>query len=163
MSTPVTLTPGTLAETCFSSLQELNNAIVNQIVATVPGTLAYVLSDTTPSADDRDKLWLKTISGAPDRWYVYYNGLWVSPHPVPASDSRLTLFKGSSAAVTNLDGGNSNAVAAADGPFWEIDTDLAAKFPVGVGTFASGASVAVTGTGGEEEHTLTVAEMPAAW
>jgi hypothetical protein len=161
MSTPIQLTPGTLASTCFSSIQELNNAIVNGISAQALNTLAYVLSDTTPSADDRDKLWLKTVSGAPERWYVYYNGLWVSPHQIPASDNRLILYKGTSASVATLDGGNSNAVDAADGPFWEIDTDLSAKFPVGVGTFESGASVAVTGTGGSEKHTLTTSELPA--
>lgn len=161
MSTAVTLQPGTLPTECFSTHQEFANAVINQATATVPGTLAYVMQAGTPSADDRDKLWIKLSGSAPVGQFVYYNGVWVWPHDVPASDSRLYLYTGTAGGVDTLDGGNGNAVAQADGPFWQIETALEARFPVGVGSFPSGTAVAVGGTGGSEDVTLTTAQIPA--
>lgn len=161
MSTNITLTMGTLSSTCYPSLQDHAVDLVSQISGSVlDGSLKYIISGTAPGADDRDKLWIKTSSGAPVRQFIYYNGAWVWPHHIPAGDGRLILYKGSAASVDTLDGGSSGTAKSASGPFWEIDSDLSGRFPLGVGVLDSGTSVAVTNTGGEEKHTLTQAELP---
>lgn len=160
-NTAVTITPGTLPQSCYSNNQQFANDILNQATAVVPGTLAYVMQASTPSSDDRDKLWIKLSGSAPVGQYVFYSGQWVWPHPIPASDSRLVLFTGLASAVNSLDGGNGNSVSNADGPFWQIETALDARFPVGVGTFDGGDSVTVGGTGGSDEVTLTTDHLPA--
>ena len=160
MSTPVTLTPGTLSETCFSTVQALNNAIVLGMSGTVPGSLAYTLGPNTPAVADRDKLWVKTVGGSPTRNYVYYNGKWLWPHEFQPSDGRAVIYTGTLASIDLLDGGNSNAASVYDGPFWAVNATFAAKFPVGVGTFAGGAAVALGGSGGADEVTLAGSEVP---
>lgn len=161
MSTNISLTMGTLSKSCYEDLQEHAVDLVSQMTGTVlDGSLKYIISETAPGADDRDKLWIKTSSGAPVRQYVYYNGAWVWPHHIPAGDGRLILYKGSAASVDTLDGGSSGTVKSASGPFWEIDTDLSGRFPLGVGTLESGTEVAVGDTGGEERTILQAPELP---
>ena len=160
MSTPVTLTPGTLTETCYASVQALNNAIVLGISGTVPGSLAYTLGPSTPSVADRDKLWVKTVGGLPTRNYVFYGGKWLWPHEFQPNDGRAVIYTGTLASINLLDGGNANPVSVYDGPFWEVNTSFAAAFPVGVGTFAGGSAVALGGTGGSDEVTLASTEVP---
>ena len=161
MSTNISLSMGTLSSSCFDSLQAMWVDGVSQMTGTVlDGSLKYIISETAPGADDQDKLWIKLSGGAPVRQYVYYNGAWVWPHAIPPSDSRLQIYKGSSSDITGLDGGSAGAVGSATGPFWEIDTDLSGKFPLGVGTLPSGAAVDSGTTGGSETVTLTSDQLP---
>ena len=96
--------------------------------------------------------------------YSNNHSCWIKPHPIPPGpDGKRLLFVGDPADVNTLDGGASAAVTDTTGPFWEIDHDFDARFPVGAGTFASGAQVTAVGgnmTGGEEKHTLTEDELP---
>ena len=161
MSTNISLTMGTLSKSCYEDLQEHAVDLVSQMTGTVlDGSLKYIISETAPGADDRNKLWIKTSSGAPVRQYIFYNGAWVWPHNIPAADGRVIIYTGSAASVDTLDGGTSGVAKSASGPFWEIVTGLSGRFPLGVGTLESGTSVAVTDTGGEEKHTLTQDELP---
>ena len=161
MSTNISLSMGTLSSSCFDSLQAMWVDGVSQMTGTVlDGSLKYIISETAPGADDQDKLWIKLSGGAPVRQYVYYNGAWVWPHALPPSDSRLQIYKGSSANIDTLDGGSAGAVGSATGPFWEIDTDLSGKFPLGVGTLPSGTAVDSGTTGGSETVTLTSDQLP---
>jgi len=162
MSTDITLTPGVLPKDCFSTFQDQFNTYVESIQASLGDTaFRYIISDSAPDAADQDKLWIKTSSGLPVRSYIYSSGSWVWPHEIPASDSRLIIYKGTSASVDTLDGGVAGTVGSASGPFWEIDTDLSGKFPLGVGTLESGTVVGEGDTGGEERNTLSVNELPA--
>lgn len=161
MSTNISLTMGTLSKSCYEDLQEHAVDLVSQMTGTVlDGSLKYIISETAPGADDRDKLWIKTSSGAPVRQYVYYNGAWVWPHHIPAGDTKLQIYKGSAASVATLDGGTAGAVRSSSGPFWEIDTDLSGKFPLGAGTLPSGTEVDSGTTGGSETVTLTDIQLP---
>lgn len=161
MSTNISLSMGTLSSSCFDSLQSMWVDGVSQMTGTVlDGSLKYIISETAPGADDQDKLWIKLSGGAPVRQYVYYNGAWVWPHAIPPSDSRLQIYKGSSASIDTLDGGSVGAVGSATGPFWEIDTDLSGKFPLGAGTLPSGTAVDSGTTGGSETVTLTSEQLP---
>ena len=78
------------------------------------------------------------------------------------------MFVGTTTDLLSYDGGDGTAVAGDTfGPMWMVDTLFDARFPVGVGTFAASGAVAVKGTAtatsivGEDQHTLTIPEMPA--
>lgn len=105
--------------------------------------------------------WRKTISGVPDREYIFTSGVWVSKHPIPTGFTMLAPAGVSEADIATLDGGEAGAVTAFSGPMWEVDTDFAAMFPIGPGTLPSGAVIEEGDTGGEEKHPLTLEEMPA--
>ena len=113
--------------------------------------------DSTPAVDDQDRPWIRTIGGKPDRMYSFISGQWISKHSIPAGGNVRQMWVGSEGDLETYDGGAAGAVNEMAGPFWTVDTAMAARFPVGVGDFAA----AVKATGGEENHTLLTAEMPA--
>lgn len=127
----------------------------------IDGATEYIVSETAPGADDQGKLWIQVNSyHEPIRQWIYSSGAWIWPHPIPPSDKRLQMFVGSAAEVDTLDGGVAGTAGAKSGPFWEIYSDMSAKFPMGVGTLEDGTSVAVTNTGGQERVTLTSTQVP---
>jgi hypothetical protein len=154
---------------CPASWQVLFNDFVSLLSGTVPGEYStFVIGSSTPAAGDRDKLWIKTDAGTgllvtPWAFFRFMNGQWLGTHPVPVSDGRIQIFTGTLAQIDALDGGNSNAVADWDGPFWERDTDMNARFPVGVGTFDGSTVVSEDTNGGTDEITLAMANMPPHW
>jgi len=108
---------------------------------------------------DLTKAWLKTISGVPDRIYYFASGVWLSKHSLPVGFTMLAPAGTTLGGIDTLDGGEVAAVTAFTGPMWAEDTDFRARFPIGPGTFASGAAIAEGATGGEETHALTTAEL----
>jgi|TARA_A100001518_G_C1205739_1_gene48572 hypothetical protein len=161
----VILQAGTVpTETCFESVQQLYNTFVANTTAYVSGSYSlFNYGDTTPSVDDQDRPWIRTISGLPDKVYTWVSGQWASKHPVPAGSGIRMIWAGLLADLDTYDGGSSGTASSFSGPFWERDTEFNARFPVGVGNFTSGTSVEETGsarTGGEEKHTLIEGEMP---
>lgn len=161
--TPPTLPTGF----CFESWQQIANELVGGATVqflTDGAPTQTIKSSTAPAAADRDKLWFN-LNDSRIYFYGTSNGLsisaWVSEHLTPPSGAERRIWVGSTGDLQTYDGGDTGIEDEASGPMWEVDTAFAALFPVGVGTFASGATVAVTGTGGEEKHTLTTAEMPA--
>ena len=149
-------------ETCFESVQQLYNMFVDKTTAYVAGGYSlFNYGDTIPSTDDQDRPWIRTISGLPDKIYTWVSGQWAAKHPIPAGSSIRMIWVGSLADLNTYDGGTAGNVAEFAGPFWAQDTGFDARFPVGVGSFASGTAVASDGTGGEEKHTLILDEIPA--
>jgi|10_taG_2_1085330.scaffolds.fasta_scaffold72524_2 hypothetical protein len=145
-------------ETCFESIQQLYNTFINNTTAYVAGGYSlFNYGDSTPAVDDQDRPWVRTIGGKPDRIYSFVNGKWISKHSIPAGGNVRQMWVGSEVELETYDGGESGTAKDMAGPFWTVDTDMSARFPVGVGDFAA----AVKGTGGEENHTLLTAEMPA--
>jgi hypothetical protein len=79
------LTVGTVPDsTCYpATVQPLLNLVADYSTLIVPGNqVAYIISDTVPSAENQDKLWFQVGSsgsgyGSPKviRWYV--NGVWL--------------------------------------------------------------------------------------
>lgn len=139
-----------------ASVQSFVDHITANMKAVFPGTLtSFNYGSSTPAAVDRDKPWINTNDG---RLYVYsgsYAG-WISPHPIEFSSGYRAMFVGTATAVEQLDGGTAGMTATdATGPFWEIDTNLAGKFPVGVSD-----DIANAATGGAEEVTLTSLNLP---
>ena len=108
-----------------------------QFIELPEGFSNLVISDTQPSVEQQDSLWLQTDEFTnPIRFFRFSSqyAQWVWPHPTPANDERLVLFAGDAGDVDALDGGNSNAVTATDGPLWEIETAFTNMLPVGAGT-----------------------------
>lgn len=155
--------PGGLAY-CFTTPQRLALDIAAGLSGFLPGTFNKIInSNSEPSVNDRvDSLWFKTSAG---RLY-YYDGGWISPNLADANERRI--FVGAESAIWSYDGGDGSDPSttpptAKTGAMWERDTAFDFRMPLGVGTSPApnNTVVAVGGTGGEEKHTLTEAEIPA--
>ena len=144
-------------ETCFESIQQLYNTFINNTTAYVAGGYSlFNYGDSTPAVDDQDRPWVRTIGGKPDRIYSFVNGKWISKHSIPAGGNVRQMWVGSEVELETYDGGESGTAKDMAGPFWTVDTDMSARFPVGVGDFAA----AVKGTGGEKDTTLEEKNLP---
>jgi len=129
--------------------------------AVFPGTTAGVsIGDSAPS--DHDMVWARTdASGNLIRFYTWGGyGVWGSPHPAPPSTSLRYLWVGTEGDLATFDEGTGGDPTPTTGPFWVVDHNFDARFPIAPGTLPSTTLIAVTGTGGEEKHELTEAEMP---
>jgi len=144
-------------ETCFESIQQLYNTFINNTTAYVAGGYSlFNYGDSTPAVDDQDRPWIRTIGGKPDRIYSFVDGKWVSKHSIPAGGNVRQMWVGSEVALETYDGGEAGTANEMAGPFWKVDTDMSARFPVGVGDFAA----AVKDTGGEKDTTLEEKNLP---
>ncbi len=145
---------------CAGNLPELWTFLVSLLEADLAGSLnTFNDGTTTPSPDDQDKPWFRAAAdGLPDAWSRFVGGAWVSKHPM--APGLINLYLGTEASIDTLDGGEVGAVTATTGPMWEKVSAFDARFPVGVGTFPSTTAVLVSGTGGEEKHTLIRTELP---
>lgn len=141
---------------------------VQAYLTTETGNSFFNFGDTEPTPDNRVYPWLKTDGN----WYVWVGGYWRRKHQYQISDGVRLVFVGAESDVWSFDGGDGNdpgAVIPTDytGAMWEVDDSFEAKFPVGVGTFAAAGGIAVggntttLGVTGEDQHKLTVSEMPA--
>ena len=161
-NTTVNLVKGSIdPSSCFSDVKQLYDLFIDATTAHVKGQYSlFNFGDIAPAASDRDKPWIKTVGGAPDRIYVYQSGYWLSLHSIPAGSAERKIWTGTTAELAEYDGGSAGDPTVFSGPFWEVDTNFAAVFPVGVGEFASGTEVTKGSTGGIEEVTLTTAQIP---
>lgn len=153
------------AGACFETYQDLANAIVGgttaQFVSDIGNTF-FNTGSSTPSAVNRAYPWLDCDSN----WWVYKDGYWVRKHPYQQGDSVRLVWLGDTSSLETFDGGTSGAVTDFSGPMWEVDSVFAAKFPVGVGTFATSGTISVgqsttnTGVVGQDVVTLTASNLP---
>lgn len=123
--------------TCFQTDAERLEGFSAKQFVTIPGQyVSVVISETTPAALDRDKLWAKIDSNNQLQytftWSLAFN-LWVALHEVPAVGSERRLWVGTTVDLQTYDGGSVAAVTDVTGPFWEVDTDFADKSVIGVG------------------------------
>jgi len=161
-NTTVNLVKGTIdPSSCFSDVKQLYDLFIDATTAHVKGEYSlFNFGDTVPAVSDQDKPWIRTIGKAPDKIYVYDNGYWMSLHPVPVGSYERRMWTGTTAQLAEYDGGSAGTPTALTGPFWEVDTDFAAVFPVGVGSFAAGTEVTQGGTGGKDQVTLETSHVP---
>lgn len=145
---------------CPESFRESFAHGVQFLRAELPGgQQLFNYGPTTPTPDNQDKPWFKTDANlVPERWYTYSAGAWVSRHPTFAG--QVIMWEGEEGDIPTLDGGEAGVVSDRTGPMWEKVSALDARIPCGPGTFASGRTLSVTGTLGEEKHELTRAELP---
>lgn len=159
--------PSFKAGYCPKTVQQLANDIISGTQVTFliqSGNFLYNYGSATPTADNRIFPWLRTTDGL---WYTFQFGFWVAPYPVPADPNVIWLYTGTNdaAGLWVFDGGDGTDPTGVPptpttGSFWQVKTELAARFPVGVGTLPSTTTIAIGGTGGEEKHSLTLDEMP---
>lgn len=174
MSQTVTITTSNVpAGFCFTTWQQSWTELVSLLSGTLPGDATlFVMGNTTPDASDRDKPWYRlNADGSPDRWYKYWNGVWCC-QIIPYDINERRIHVGTPAQIWSYDGGSGDDPSVVSptittGATWYVDTEFEAKFPVGVGTFAASGAVTVKGSTtstavtGVDQHTLTVAELPA--
>lgn len=164
----ITLTPPVFPDGyCPQSEQQRANDIASGMGAQIPGNYTvFNYGDTEPSADDRDKPWLRTDGGFIDGWYVYFGGQWTRPHPVPPSGGERRMFVGTEAEVWAYDGGDGNdpdtdAPQFAFGAMWEVDHDFDGRIPIGPGTPDGwGSAIGEGANAGTSRVTLTTAMLP---
>lgn len=147
---------------CYPAPAELLAKFGESRVQLSAGNFTLIITGaSTPAATDRDKLWAKDDDPNPPYRYNTSLGAWVVKHPMAASGFNRRMWVGTPTQLLSEDGGDGTATVPAPvaGAMWEIDTVIQARFPVGVGTFPSGAVVALLGTGGEEKHVLLTAEL----
>lgn len=169
MSIPLDLfqiTPGNLgADYCFLGFQQLNvdilaRATITQRVAT--GATFWNIGATTPDANHRIYPWLNTVNGRVYIWSDLYS-IWTSPRAFSVGQIWAAPALTPESAIWSLDEGDgtdpgTNPPTPTTGAMWQAISQLAARFPIGVGTFPSTAPVLIGTTGGEEKHALTAAE-----
>ena len=155
--TLITLTaPSLPANYCPASYQKLANDIIGGTQATFNSTIGnsfFNFGPTYPAINNQIFPWLDQDGP----WWIYDQG---------GFDRRI--FVGTTTDLLSYDGGDGTATATTTtGPMWMVDTLFDARFPVGAGAFAASGAVAVLGTAtstsivGEDQHTLTVPEIPA--
>jgi len=166
--TLITLTPPSLPVSyCPLNYQNLANDIIGGTQAVFNSTVGnsfFNFGPTFPAINNRIYPWLDENG----QWWIYDQGVWLYKNPVAANGYDRRIFVGTTTDLLSYDGGDGTAVATTTtGPMWMVDTLFDARFPVGVGAFAASGAVAVNGTAtatsivGEDQHTLTVPEIPA--
>lgn len=165
--TLITLTaPSLPVNYCPTNYQQLANDIIGGTQATFNSAIGnsfFNFGSTVPALNNQIYPWLDENG----LWWVFSNGYWTRINPVPASGSERRIYVGNTTDLQTYDGGNTNTPSNWSGPMWEVDTEFAARFPVGVGQFAASGAVVVTGKvtstaiAGEDQHTLVTGEIPA--
>jgi hypothetical protein len=154
------IAPSLPAGYCITTPQQFANDLFESASAQFQSSVGNSFFNTGSgpiSADNQIFPWFDSQG----LWWFFGNGTWQRPHAVPAGGSERRLWMGSPTDLQTYDGGSATVSNPANsGPMWEIDTTFAARFPVGVGSFPSGAVVAVGTTAGDELTTLTTLNLP---
>lgn len=115
--------------------------------------------NTEPSPSRRVYPWFRSnADGTPDRVYKYSMGAWISLHSM--APGSVIMYEGTELSIDTFDGGTAGAVTSISGPMWEKVTSMNAKFPIGPGTLPSTTVIGIGDTGGDEEVTLTLPQIP---
>lgn len=166
----LTLQPGTLDNvSCYPATpQALYAEMFAKGRALLGSITGIIISATAPAAEFRDRGWLKVDGGQVLGIFAWSTTLnaWVFPNAEPANPNSVAnigvirWWRGAAADVGTYDGGEAGIVSAISGPMWEIDTEMSGRVPLTPGTLTSGAVVAVNDTGGSDEVTLAIANIP---
>lgn len=164
---PVTKVPGVIPQgLCFATDQErLTWFVENGFTAFISSAYTGVIVQAAvPTADERGYVWYQVDGNNSyiGEW-IWSNatGGWVRPNPVGPNSSERRIWVGTTVDLETYDGGAAGVVSSSTGPMWEVDTDFAMRSPMGVGTFASGVALNITGTAGEQTHIQTIPELAA--
>lgn len=161
---------------CPASYQDLLNEFSSVSVARIPTGEGrqWIFSAAKPAPNQSDFGWFQLDQGGnPIRPYIFANGAWLSRHPL---QPKMTIWwfdalpdtPDSHSALPTFDGGDGVAdriPATLSGPMWTLaktpaGTLIAAQFPIVAGTLPSDKVLNVGDSGGEENHSLTVPEIP---
>lgn len=164
----ITLTAPTLPlGYCPATYQNLALDIINGTQATFNSTVGNSFFNTgasAPSVNNQIFPWLDNDG----QWWIFSGGVWIRENPTPPSSGERKMWVGTISDLQAYDGGDGTATTPSiyAGAMWDVDTEFAARFPVGVGAFVASGAVAVLGTAtstsivGEDKHTLNASEIP---
>jgi hypothetical protein len=165
MPTTVPLNVGNLPNNfCPTSYQAILAGFGAALSATIPAAGGGITISATKPSSTSD-IWFQTDSlGRFLGIYLYGQGAWLRAHPMVPGQT-IWWFN-TLPDFTSYDGGDANSLGVASGPMWQQALDanqnlITAQFILTPGTLPSGKTVAIGNTGGEELHTLTLAETPA--
>lgn len=163
---PIVIVPANFpADYCPPDWQTLARDLASGMSGYVPGAYNFFnYGNSEPGVNDRGKPWFRlNPDNSPDKWYVFFGGVWVSPNQIEASGDERKIFAGIEADVWSYDGGDGSdpsAVTPTDstGAMWEVDHDFDFRFPLGSGTSPAPASTTVNvgDTGGAEDTSVTL-------
>lgn len=173
MAIPMQVAVGDIpAGTCPATLQAMLNLFGSKLSITFPLSAAvFNYGNSVPIPDQQSFPWIRlNADGTPDGLYVYANGAWVRPHPVPPNSPILFPYNGSLASIATYDGGEGSSttpVTDDSGPMWAPSTTDGlppasdGSNVVAYGRMLLGQSAAYPqgATGGEYSHTQTPNEM----
>lgn len=148
---------------CFTSYSRFALDIAAGMSGSLVGAYStFNYGSTQPAVDDQNKPWFNTNDG---QWYFFDSGIWVRPHPTPPGGDERRLWVGSQSDLWSYDGGDGSDPATttptgAVGAMWQVDATPAARIPLFPGTLPGGTVVNVGSTGGSEQKTLGLTEMP---
>lgn len=164
----ITLTAPTLPlGYCPATYQNLALDIINGTQATFNSTVGNSFFNTgasAPSVNNQIFPWLDNDG----QWWIFSVGVWIRENPTPPKSGERKMWVGTISDLQAYDGGDGTATPPSiyAGAMWDVDTEFAARFPVGVGAFVASGAVAVLGTAtstsivGEDKHTLNASEIP---
>lgn len=164
----ITLTAPTLPlGYCPATYQNLALDIINGTQATFNSTVGNSFFNTgasAPAVNNQIFPWFDNDG----QWWIFSGGVWARENPTPALSGERKMWVGTISDLQAYDGGDGTATTPSTyaGAMWEVDTEFAARFPVGVGAFAASGSVAVTdkitstSIAGEDKHLLIESEIP---
>jgi microcystin-dependent protein len=147
---------------CPTTYQAMVNGIGQALSVSIPSASGITISAAKPS--DSSNVWYQIDSlGRFLRMYLFGQGSWLSAHPL-ASGLTMWWFNALPNFAT-FDGGDGNAIGPASGAMWQQAKDgngvlIEAAFPVTAGALPSATVLSIGDSGGEELHTLTLAELP---
>lgn len=155
---------GSLPYNCYpASVQQLYLDMFARGAAQLSDIEGVVISESAPTASDRDKLWIKLVGGvavSPFVWSTLY-ARWIWPHSSSAGGFERRLWVGTEAALATYDGGDGNPLGPASGPMWQVDHDFDGRSPMGPGAIPDTVdSLGVGGDYGQGQHPITTEEMP---
>lgn len=151
---------------CPANWQQFANDFAAALSGYLPGAYSTInYGSTEPAATDRDKPWIRN-DGRIYEFDLPGLGAWVSRHPL-APGSVMMYSATLESDIWSFDGGSGDkpsevTPSGATGAMWEVVNAMRGRFPVCPGTLSpSGTVIANGATGGADQHTLTVAQMPA--
>ena len=165
----ITLTAPTLPlGYCPATYQNLALDIINGTQAAFNSTVGNSFFNTgasAPAVNNQIFPWFDNDG----QWWIFSGGVWTRENPIPPNSGERKIWVGTISDLQAYDGGDGTAATPSTyaGAMWMVDAAFDARFPVGVGAFAASGAVAVNGTAtatsivGEDQHTLTVPEIPA--
>lgn len=118
--------PTAPAGLCQLPLQQQINILWAATQLNITALNNLLIQADEPGVDERDKAWARLIGAELylERIYIYANGDWTAPHPVPASSDYRALWVGSEPSLETFDGGESGVITATTGPMWLLDEDF---------------------------------------
>lgn len=157
---------GLSANYCYTTPERFALDIAAGLQGYLPGTYSTIVkSSTEPIATDRSKVWFQVdAEGAlTGRIFTYAYGTWVMKNPRRDPAERV-WFEGSEAEAWAYDGGDgtdpsTDAPTLTTGAMWEYDTNYSGRFPLMAGTTAKPTTYNIGEVGGDEEVTLTAAQL----